>query len=160
MVPSGTAGEPAGHHPLPRRSRVLWLRRPGDEAVAAVVADQSARELTYREVGATGGQLPARYRHDQWSADLGPFSPGAFETAAQTLRSWRVQTGAGMAVFPGEPVRPDATFALVSRLPFARPRHWAARAGAPVTRMMQLLATRRYLATMRRAVKVPTAKDG
>ncbi|HEX9034297.1 MAG TPA: DUF1990 domain-containing protein [Streptosporangiaceae bacterium] len=185
---------------------MLWLRRPGPESVAAVVADQSARGFSYREVGATAGRLPAGYRHDQWSADLGPFSPEAFDAAAETLRSWGVQEGAGLSVFPGETVRTGATFALVFRLPFggyvtaagrivwvtddpgrsgfaygtlpghpergeeafmisrqgdrlvfdirafSRPSHWLARAGAPVTRIVQLRVTRRYLTAMRGAV--------
>lgn len=111
----GRSADSAG---TPRRSRTLWLRRPAAADVAAIIADQATQELSYAEVGATTGQLPGGYRHDQYSADLGPFSQSTFERAAATLLGWGVQAGAGMSVLPGETVQDGATFALVFRLPF------------------------------------------
>jgi len=63
------------------------------------------------------GTLPAGYRHDRWSADLGPYSAAAFDRAAGALLTWRVQAGAGMTVVPGGIVCDGDTFALVVRLP-------------------------------------------
>lgn len=83
------------------------------------MADQAAKDLSYREAGATRGDLPAGYVHDRESADLGPFDAGRFERAAGALRSWRIQLGAGLGVYPGDPVADGATFALVMRLPVA-----------------------------------------
>jgi uncharacterized protein (UPF0548 family) len=87
--------------------------------VHAFVEGQAALELSYSERGATMGPLPVGYRHDFWSADLGPYSPAAFDRAAQALRTWSVQAGAGMTVVPGGIVRNGDTFALVFRLPLA-----------------------------------------
>lgn len=147
--------------------------------------------------------MPEGYRHDRWEADLGAFDNERFARSAAALRRWDVQRGAGLRIFPGDPVRPDLTFALVIRLPvgyataagrvvyvvdeperygfaygtlpahpeqgeeafqvardgdrliftiiaFSRPRHPAARLGAPVSRALQLRVTRCYLNAMRR----------
>ncbi len=82
------------------------------------MADQSATELTYRQAGATlGGALPPGYVHDHESADLGPFDPATFDRAAAALRSWQIQAGAGLQIYPDDPVTDGATFALTIRLP-------------------------------------------
>ena len=164
--------------------------------------EQASRELTYAEVGATAATMPAGYRHDRWQEDLGRFDADRFARAADALRRWEIQRGAGLTIFPGEAVEPDMTFALVIRLPvgfalaagrvvyvvdqpgnfgfaygtlpshpergeeafhvvrdgdqlsfrvtaFSRPRHPAARLGAPVARAMQLRVTRAYMTAMR-----------
>ncbi len=83
------------------------------------MAVQSARELTYREVGATRGELPAGYVHDRESADLGPFDQATFGRAAAALLSWQVQARAGLTVYADDEVQDGATFALLIRLPVA-----------------------------------------
>jgi uncharacterized protein (UPF0548 family) len=93
------------------------LRRPTDRALASLVASQADAAVTYAEVGATRGNLPPGYRHDRWTADLGRYQPDAFERAAEVIRTWGVQRGAGLHVYPGSPVRDAATFALVVPLP-------------------------------------------
>lgn len=98
--------------------RLIWARRPSAERLRDFVADQSAKDLSYAEVGATRGELPAGYVHDHETADLGPFDHGAFDRAAAALWTWQVQAGAGMTIFPGHPVKEGDTFALVFRLPF------------------------------------------
>ena len=183
---------------------VFSLVRPPDDVLDSLVREQAACDLSYREAGATAGTMPLRYRHDCWQTDLGPFDEGAFARLAGALRSWEPQRGAGFRVFPGEPVVPGLTFALVVSLPvgyatgagrviyvtdlaedygfaygtlpahpeqgeeafhvtrdggrlvltvtaFSRPRLLAARLGGPVTRALQLRATRSYLRAMRRA---------
>jgi uncharacterized protein (UPF0548 family) len=80
-----------------------------------IIARQAALDLSYPEVGATAGEMPAGYRHDRWCADLGEFSQDSFDRAAAALRSWSVQRGAGMTVVPGQEVRDGAVFALVFR---------------------------------------------
>jgi uncharacterized protein (UPF0548 family) len=97
--------------------RLIWARRPSSERLRAFVADQAAKDLSYAEVGATRGELPPGYVHDREAADLGPFDPDAFDCAATALWSWQVQAGAGMTIFPGDPVKDGDTFALVLRLP-------------------------------------------
>ncbi len=181
------------------------LKKPSTAELAALVGDTDAiGDLSYSEVGATSGDLPAGYRHDRWQTDLGPDHGDRFDRATTALRHWQPQRGAGLRVFPDDPVRLDHTFVLVIRLglvyataggrvvyvndepnryrfaygtltshpeqgeesfaverknervnfvitAFSRPRHPLARAGAPLTRRLQLRATRRYLRAMRDA---------
>lgn len=173
------------------------------------VAEQAAHDFSYSEVGATRGEMPAGYRHDRWSIDLDSYLAERFDLGATALRSWAIQRGAGLAVFPGGTVEDGSAFGLVYRLPFggyvraagrivylinepgrsgfaygtlpghpeqgeeaflvvrrgdrllfeimafSRPRHWLARVGSPVTRMLQLRATRGYIAAMRKAIDLP-----
>ena len=179
------------------------LKRPSTAELAALVGDADAMgNLSYSEVGATSGDLPAGYRHDRWQTDLGPDHGDRFDRAVTALRHWQPQRGAGLRVFPDSRVRLDDTFVLVIRLglvyataggrvvyvndepdqyrfaygtltshpeqgeesfavertggrvnfaitAFSRLRHPLARAGAPVTRQLQLRATRLYLQAMR-----------
>jgi uncharacterized protein (UPF0548 family) len=187
---------------------VFSLARPSSQDLTTFVREQASCELTYAEVGATSATMPAGYRHDRWHEDLGRFDSDRFARAVGALKRWEIQRGAGLTIFPGEPVEPGMTFALVIRLTvgfasaagrvvyvvdqpgnfgfaygtlpghpeqgeeafhvvrdgdqlsfmvtaFSRPRHPAARLGAPVARAMQLRVTRAYLAAMRSA-----ANDG
>ena len=69
--------------------------------------------LSYPDVGATVATMPDDYRHDRWDADLGPDEGDRFARAASALRTWAPQRGAGLRVFPGDPVSDGATFVLV-----------------------------------------------
>lgn len=95
------------------------LTKPSPDSLARLVAQQGDRELTYAEHGATAGDMPPGYHHDEWEADLGEFSQAQFDRLADALRRWHVQTGSGLTIFPAEPVRPGLTFALWFRLPGA-----------------------------------------
>lgn len=95
------------------------LTKPSPDTLSRLVAQQSGRELTYAEHGATAGDMPTGYHHDEWEADLGEFSQATFDRLADQLRRWHVQTRSGLAIFPDEPVRPGLTFALWFRLPGA-----------------------------------------
>ena len=101
-------------------------------------------------------------------ADLGPDEGARFARAAGALATWAAQRGAGMTVYPGDPVREGATFAIVFRLPagfitaagrvwldlsaFSRPRHPLAVIGRPVSRLMRHRATAGYIAGLRTAL--------
>lgn len=91
---------------------VISLRKPSAEALARLAAEQGELELTYDEHGATDGEMPPGYSHDQCDADLGPFSPERFDRLADGLSRWQVQQGCGMTIVPAEPVSPGLTFAL------------------------------------------------
>ncbi len=97
--------------------RIIWLRRPPADRVGAFVTEQTAREFSYPQVGATRGALPPGYVHDRRSVDLGPDDGARFARAAGALATWAAQRGAGMTVYPPDPVRAGATFAIVFRLP-------------------------------------------
>ena len=93
------------------------LTKPSPDALARLVAQQGHYELTYAEHGATAGEMPAGYHHDEWETSLGDFSQDKFDRLADALLHWRVQGGSGLTIFPDEPVRPNLTFALWFRLP-------------------------------------------
>jgi uncharacterized protein (UPF0548 family) len=101
---------------------VFSITRPTPDRLARFISAQSTLPLTYPERGAslaaafvTG--LHTGYRHDRWTADLGPFSAQLLERAADALLSWQAQHGAGLSIIPADPVRDGATFAIVIRLP-------------------------------------------
>jgi uncharacterized protein (UPF0548 family) len=70
------------------------------------------------------------------------------------------RSGFGYGTLPGHPERGEEAFAVARQgermmfeiTAFSRPRHPLARIGAPVTRMMQLRVTRRYIAAMRATI--------
>jgi uncharacterized protein (UPF0548 family) len=63
-----------------------------------VKLDDLARlSLTYPEVGATAGELPAGYRHIRASAVIGT-GRDRFERAAAAVTRWGMQRGAGLRV--------------------------------------------------------------
>jgi uncharacterized protein (UPF0548 family) len=180
------------------------LRRPSATELARVAARQADCELTYAEHGATGGTMPAGYRHDQWETDLGRYDEPTFDRLGDAVCQWQVQRGAGVMICPPDPVQAGLTFALCLRvgrayvtaagrvvyvtnepgrrgfaygtLPqhpeqgeeafhvlrdgsrilfrvtaFSRPRRPLARAGAPVTRLIQARTNQAYLRAMRAA---------
>jgi uncharacterized protein (UPF0548 family) len=92
-------------------------RRPSPARLDRFVRDQSARQLTYGEVGATAGIMPAGYRHDRWRTDLGRYDEARFHAAAAGLFRWKIQEGAGLKIIPAVPVRPGATFAILMGMP-------------------------------------------
>jgi uncharacterized protein (UPF0548 family) len=96
----------------------LQRKAPSTDDLAKLVSGERESQLTYSEVGSTASpdSRPAGYRHDRWTADLGSFTPDRFAQAAAALAQWQVQRGAGLTIYPGDPVRPGATFALVFRL--------------------------------------------
>jgi uncharacterized protein (UPF0548 family) len=59
-------------------------------------------ELTYPEVGATAGDLPAGYRHLRRSASLGS-GLGVFRTASAELLGWEMHRRAGLTVLAEAP---------------------------------------------------------
>jgi uncharacterized protein (UPF0548 family) len=97
--------------------QVFSLTRPAPDRLSRFISEQSALPLTYSEHGASLAAMPAGYRHDRWTADLGPFGTGQLERAAQALLHWQAQRGAGLTIVPGTPARDGATFAIVIKLP-------------------------------------------
>ena len=63
--------------------------------------------LTYSEVGATAGELPAGYQHLRASRVVGS-GRELFDRCVETVMTWGVQTGAGLLVVPGSRVHEGA----------------------------------------------------
>ena len=98
---------------------MISLHRPSVDELSRIVSEQERCQLTYPEHGATDGTMPAGYHHDRWEADLGSFEQARFDHLAAALYRWQAQLGAGLTIFPAEPVRPGLTFAFAFRLPAA-----------------------------------------
>jgi uncharacterized protein (UPF0548 family) len=60
-------------------------------------------ELTYHEVGATAGDLPAGYHQFTRSLPIG-YGHQHFVNAGDAVRQWQVQLGAGHQVFASSPI--------------------------------------------------------
>jgi uncharacterized protein (UPF0548 family) len=72
--------------------------RAGDGAEPSSRLRAAARaDLTYPEVGASTGGLPAGYRHVRRSGDIGA-GISAFDAAVQQLLSWNLHRRAGLDV--------------------------------------------------------------
>ena len=92
----------------------LYLRRPGDDHVAAVVASLSDAELTYGPVGQTRDDMPDGWAQDACSGVLGE-GEAIWDRAVDALRRW-TQFDLGW-VDPHDrtvPLSRGATFAFVS----------------------------------------------
>ena len=92
------------------------LRRPSQDDLARIAAQQDTYDLSYPERCATSRAMPAGYRHDRWEADLGSFDAATFDRLADALSHWQAQRGAGLRIYPPEAVQPGQTFVLCFRL--------------------------------------------
>jgi uncharacterized protein (UPF0548 family) len=113
---------------------VISFRRPSDELLQRVLEDQRDRPFLYPAVGATEGgpqapALPAGFHHDRFETDLGPDEGDRLQRAGQALLDWAPQRGAGIRIYPGDPVAPDQAFVLALPLPVAG---WAVAPGRVV----------------------------
>jgi uncharacterized protein (UPF0548 family) len=85
-----------------------------------VLEDQRDRPFNYPDVGATAGQtLPTGFHHDRLAIDLGPDDGDRFQRAQAALLAWVPQRGAGIRVYPGDPVAEELAFVLALPLPGA-----------------------------------------
>ncbi len=82
-------------------------------ALPAEVRDWLAGlDLTYREVSATTGDLPAGYGHITCAVPIG-HGRQVFITAADAVRSWRVQLRAGLTVSASSPIAMPGTVLII-----------------------------------------------
>lgn len=82
-----------------------------------MLAGQLTAELTYPEVGATRGELPAGYRRDAHVIELGR-GRRVFDRAAEGLRRWEAHRGAGLTLRPDRPdLKEGVTLVLAKALP-------------------------------------------
>src|SRR5262249_31268900 len=69
--------------------------------------------LTYSEVGATAGELPARHHHLTRRVMIGR-GPQVFADAAADVAGWQVQLRAGLTVSASAPTATPGTVAVLS----------------------------------------------
>jgi uncharacterized protein (UPF0548 family) len=87
---------------------VISLRRLDVTQLDALLAKARLEAPTYAEVGASRDEvLPSGYHHVHVEERIG--DDAAFERASAGLRTWAAHQGAGLRVFPNEPVAPNAT---------------------------------------------------
>jgi uncharacterized protein (UPF0548 family) len=80
-----------GHGPL-------WIRRPTDAQLSALLDDQAELPLSYPDGGITKqAEPPAGYHVDRDQIELGQ-GRQTFEAAVRHLRDWRVHRQAGLRV--------------------------------------------------------------
>ncbi|GAT09738.1 DUF1990 domain-containing protein [Mycolicibacterium novocastrense] len=84
------------------------------------LSDLAALPLTYPEVGATAGELPAGYRHVHKTAVIGR-GRDRFEQAAATGMRWGMLRGAGVRVAATTEVAEVGSEVLVHLGPIAAP---------------------------------------
>jgi uncharacterized protein (UPF0548 family) len=92
----------------------FWIRRPGPARLAELLREQAAEQLTYPEVGATAGEMPGgRYHSLRVATSLGS-GDGVFERAAEGIRAWAPQRGAGIDLLPARPSLAEGESLLAS----------------------------------------------
>jgi uncharacterized protein (UPF0548 family) len=95
----------------------IRLRRPASDDLAQLVVSGCADSLTYEPVGMTAlATAPPGYRLDSTSCLLGR-GDHVFEAAADTIRQWQVQKGAGIVVLADGPPRVGQVVAMSAPLP-------------------------------------------
>jgi uncharacterized protein (UPF0548 family) len=94
---------------------VISLRRLSPTTIAALVDRARSAALTYAEVGASRDEpLPSGYHHVQTSERIG--DADAFDVAVTGLRTWVAHEGAGLRVYPKDPVEPNATIVAITSI--------------------------------------------
>jgi uncharacterized protein (UPF0548 family) len=94
---------------------MISLRGLGPTQLEAVLANARQASPTYAEVGASRQtDLPAGYHHVAMSERIG--DAVAFERAVTGLRTWVAHEGAGLRIYPSDPLAPGATVIAVTSI--------------------------------------------
>ena len=92
-------------------------KQPSSAALDQLRDAGRSDSLTYQPVGISAlAQAPPGYRLDRWSRPLGS-GDLVFERASDALRSWRVQSGAGLIVRSDGPPVVGSIVAMAAPLP-------------------------------------------
>lgn len=78
------------------------LRPSSSEDLQALLDEQRNQPLSYADVGATAGELPAGYHTVDRAVTVGE-GPEAFDMAKEGIRAWVPQHHAGIALMPPAP---------------------------------------------------------
>ena len=92
---------------------MLSLHRLGPTQLEAMLGKARRASPTYPEIGASRSDvLPPGYHHVRVEERIA--DAAAFDRAVEGLRTWVAHEGAGLRIFPHEPVEPDATVIAVT----------------------------------------------
>jgi uncharacterized protein (UPF0548 family) len=94
---------------------MLFVRKPALKAIEDYVADQSALEFTYADVGATARTPPRGWVVDRTRVELGR-GEGAFDRARSALERWKHFDLGWVEAWPADtPIRANETVAVMIR---------------------------------------------
>jgi uncharacterized protein (UPF0548 family) len=92
---------------------MLFLNRPTEERIRALAAIQNGQELSYKEEGASRGQLPSGYRVQHRRVELGR-GLSRFSRACEALRQWKMFDCPGIWLcWPTTPIQSGCTVAVL-----------------------------------------------
>jgi uncharacterized protein (UPF0548 family) len=91
------------------------LTAPSDDEVRRFIANQEHAELSYSEVGASGGTVPAGYNVDRNRIELGS-GERVWQRAVAAVRAWRMFSIPWLRLYwPDTPIQVGAVVALSVR---------------------------------------------
>jgi len=94
---------------------MFFLRQPSPQTIQRFLSSQRELPFSYREVGATAGNLPAGYTVDRNRVQLGS-GKECYERAVDALRSWKQFDLGWVRMVPvGTPVEVNAVVAILTR---------------------------------------------
>jgi uncharacterized protein (UPF0548 family) len=94
---------------------MFFLSKPDKERIRTVLNSQQAHSFSYREVGATQGELPAGWSVLRGRTELGVGS-ATFERAVRAIRQWKMFDVPGVELcWPDTRIQPEASVAILIR---------------------------------------------
>jgi len=94
---------------------MFFLRQPSPEAIRQFISSQRELPFSYREVGATAGELPAGYVVDRNRIKLGT-GKETYERAIAALRKWKQFDLGWVKILPDEtPLEVGATVVIQAK---------------------------------------------
>jgi len=98
---------------------MMSLRRLGVAQLDALLAEARLASPTYAPLGASRDERPPHgYHHVRVTQRIG--DAAAFERAKTGLRTWVAHEGAGVRIYPHEPLEPGATVIVVTSVAVTR----------------------------------------
>ena len=93
----------------------MSLRRLGPTQLEELLTKARLASTTYSEIGASrDADLPRGFHHVRFSERVGEAT--SFDLAVEGLRTWVAHEGAGLRVYPHEPLTPGATVLAVTTI--------------------------------------------
>jgi uncharacterized protein (UPF0548 family) len=94
---------------------MMSFRRLGPTQLEELLAKARLASPNYAEVGASrDAELPSGFHHVRFSERVG--DAASFDLAVEGLRTWVAHEGAGLRIYPHEPLTPGATVLAVTTI--------------------------------------------